>query len=117
MESNTRTQSADAQSLDAVFSLLRDRRRRYVVSFLAGRDSPVSLTELATAVTAWELETEPDEVPAERAEPIRTALHHKHLPQLADANVLAYDAEAETVTSKRVEELSPLLKATDGPRT
>ena len=114
MGSKTRTQVSDAQSLDTVFALLRDQHRRYLVSFLADRDSPVSLTELATAVAAWENDAERDEVPPDRTEAIRAELHHNHLPKLADAGLVAYDAETRTVTPTRVEELSPLIEASDG---
>lgn len=114
MESETRTQTADAQSLDTVFALLRDRRRRYLVSSLSGRESPASLTELATAVAASEDDAERDEVATERIEAVAAALHHNHLPKLADAGFIAYDAETKTVTPTRVGDLSPFVEVSDG---
>ena len=55
-----------------------------------------------------------DEVPADRVEAIGTTLHHNHLPKLADAGLVAYDAEAKTVSPAGVEELSSFVDVSDG---
>lgn len=116
MENKTRSLPGDAQSLDTVFELLSDSRRRYAVSFLAERGSNVSLTDLATEVASWEHQTESTEVPAERVDEIAVTLHHNHLPKLADANLLAYDTETKRVNPTRVGELHSFVvrSGTDG---
>lgn len=113
MQSQNYSQSADAQSIDTVFRLLRDRRRRYVVALLSKRDAEISLTELAERVVSWESEADPEGVPAARTEEMAVALHHTHLPKLARAGVVEYDGEAETVAPGRVERLAGFLSAAD----
>lgn len=98
MESEPQSRPTGAQSLDAAFTLLKDPRRRHLVSILADRVAPVSLSELAAAVAARESETDPDEVSAETVDAVAATLHHKHLPRLVDADLVTYDAESRTVT-------------------
>lgn len=76
------------RSLNAIFELLVAERRRYVLYALCRRDEPVSAADLADEVARDET-AETDTVAA--------TLHHVHLPKLAEAGVVTYDAEAETV--------------------
>lgn len=75
-------------SLNAIFGLLVAEHRRNVLYALRRHAEPVSLGDLADEVAPDET-TETDVVAA--------ALHHVHLPKLAEADVVTYDAEAGTV--------------------
>lgn len=76
-----------SRSLDAIFELLADQRRREALYVLDRREGPITVAELADEV-ATVVEAGPERV--------AIALHHVHLPKLADAGVVSYDAEART---------------------
>lgn len=76
------------RSLDTVFELLASSRRRSALYVLYRSDGSVALSDLVAEVASME------EVAPER---VATALHQVHLPKLADAGVVEYDAEDETV--------------------
>lgn len=83
--------------LDTVFDLLSNSRRRYLLYYLAEVDDDV--VELSAAVGAvGEYEaTEPDAGGRSPREATRIALHHDHLPRLANAGVVDYDPRQGTV--------------------
>lgn len=112
MQTRNHSATADAPSIDTVFRLLRDPRRRYVAALLSERDGPVALTDLAEAVADWE--TDSDES-SPRTDAVALDLHHRHLPALADAGVVAYDVEAETAAPDRTEPVAPFLPASECP--
>lgn len=76
------------RSLDTIFELLVSSRRRSALYVLYQADGPVALSDLVAEVASME-----DAVP----ERVGIALHQVHLPKLADAEVVDYDVEAETV--------------------
>ena len=78
-------------SIDEALRLLADRRRRQVLGYLrAHGDGAVSVDELAAAIadgTSSSGEGHEDAVHRTAIE-----LHHAHLPKLADADLVDYDA-------------------------
>ncbi|THE63365.1 hypothetical protein D8Y22_18905 [Salinadaptatus halalkaliphilus] len=87
-------------SLDLVFNLLSNRRRRYTLYFLYDRpDGVATLEELTDHVVG--LETQIGETGGastdEQIEEVRVELQHVHLPKLEDAGVLETDQRSETV--------------------
>lgn len=83
----------EAPGLDAVLTALAHPQRRTILSVLAEQDGLVAHAELARAVIA---RTSGDDFPGDEAE-VRIQLRHDHLPKLADAGLVEYDAEAGTV--------------------
>ncbi|NGM69266.1 hypothetical protein G6M89_09640 [Natronolimnobius sp. AArcel1] len=88
-------------SLDQVFDLLSNRRRRYALYHLYEQDDGVATTTALTNRVA-ELEvvaeqTHTTEVTDEFITAVRTDLQHVHLPKLEDAGVLEHDHRSETV--------------------
>jgi len=82
-------------STDA-YDVLADERRRAALSALAERDGPFGLTELARAV----VDRTEDETAApspDSLDRMRISLHHKHLPKIADAGLIAYDIDRKAV--------------------
>ncbi|WP_137285986.1 DUF7344 domain-containing protein [Halorussus salinisoli] len=118
MERTTTSRSTDAQSLDTVLALLRNERRRHVLAALSERSGSVPVRELAEAVAAREIGTDidADEISSETAERVVASLHHLHLPKLADADAVAYDDEAGTVSLAQAEDFTPFLRAIDESR-
>lgn len=123
MQDSTHTPS-DALSLETIHSILGNRRRRFVVDVLAGREEPIDLHVLARAITMrlpadastgdGELVTGADETgtaeeSTDRLDAIAAALHHVDLPRLDRADVVDYDPEERTVRPVRVETIAPYL--------
>lgn len=104
MENRIQSTFGTVQSLDTTFALLNDQRRYYLSEILSEQDPPIDLSRLAAAVASRETGTDSGERPAETTDEIAIGLHHLHLPKLADADVIDYDAETNTVTSTRLEE-------------
>lgn len=89
-------------SLDRIFDLLASRRRRYVLYHLDETDTDVvTLDEVAERVAAWERKWDglDDRERDDHREHVRVALHHNHLPRLANAGLIDYDARSHTVRS------------------
>lgn len=78
------------------FDVLADERRRAALSVLADRDGAVELSELARDV----VDLTEDEVAGpspDAVDRMRVALHHQHLPKIADAGLIAYDIDRKAV--------------------
>ena len=86
-------------SLDTIFEILANRRRRHVLYYLYEQpDGVATLEELSGVVESIEAETQTDaNDDDERRERIKTELHHAHLPKLEDAGVIEHDRRSETV--------------------
>ncbi len=87
--------TARTPSLDLVFDILADQRRRYALYYLYGSsDGVATVDEIADHVVS--LEEYGDSVDDHRLHVV-TSLQHMHLPKLEDAGVLEYDPRSETV--------------------
>lgn len=88
-------------SLDLVFDLLADRRRRYALYYLYDQpDGVATIEEVTNHVVALETrEAGPKQGPtiSERKRSVRVELQHVHLPKLEDAGVLDIDQRSETL--------------------
>lgn len=80
---------------DEVFGALAHDRRRRVLAVLRAAEEPLSLTEVAIELTRRH--GGPDGPGREDPADVRVALHHRHLPKLADAGLVEYDAAEKTV--------------------
>ena len=88
--------AGETPSLDLVFEVLSDRRRRYALYHL--RESPESVATVSDVVGyICRQEVESDESRPDLRRSIRTTLQHFHLPKLADAGVIEYDERTETI--------------------
>ena len=84
-----------ALPLDDVFELLSYRRRRLALYHLVDAENLVDFDELVSQVVDWETGTLTP--PRDHERTVSTALHHRHLPRLAEAGVIAYDADADDI--------------------
>ncbi len=80
-------------SLDRVFDLLSDERRRYALYYLEKQDGPVSIDELAEQVAEWETNPGRASVPEEKFEEIELRFIHRDLPKASEAGYVKYDPE------------------------
>lgn len=89
-----RTVSAgpDDVSLDAVFDVLGNARRRHVLYALADAEAPVGVADVVDRLCEFE-GTETDD---QRGR-VAMSLYHVHLPKLAAADLVDFDPDRETV--------------------
>ncbi|WP_254545813.1 DUF7344 domain-containing protein [Halomarina pelagica] len=91
-----------ALSVDAIFELLGDRRRRRVLTYLDRYERRVDLNDLAESLT--------DDRNGPTAGRFALTLHHTHLPKLDDAGVVTYDPTDRIVEREPVaDRLRPYL--------
>ena len=87
--------SVPTPSLDTVFDLLSDQRRRYVLYHLVNAaDDTVGYEDLAEQVAVWEAGGDPSEDHVDR---VATDLYHIHLPKLTESNVVDFDQRSGDV--------------------
>ncbi|MGQ3411926.1 DUF7344 domain-containing protein [Natrinema sp. LN54] len=82
----------DSENAETLLETLVDPVRMRLLSLLEAGDSPVSLERLAAELSAR------DGGPFDDTERAKIALHHSHLPAMADLGVVSYDAESQRVT-------------------
>lgn len=98
--------SVDSSILDWVFRALANSRRRMVLGYLLDRNvREVTFDELVdTIVDAESRSASPDR------EEIAVALHHKHLPVLAEKGLIEYDRDRDVVRREdRCAQIEPYL--------
>lgn len=103
------TLNTHAISTETLLQLLAHPRRRAVVQYLVENDGKrVHLEELAETIAAdsgtARVSHESDTTP------IHVELHHTHLPKLASAGIIEYDAERTTVRYLSTERIEILLQ-------
>lgn len=99
----------DDERIDASYSLLGERRRRYLLYLLDEADY-ATLEELALRIAAWETEAPVDAVPESARRSVHVSLVHHHLPLLADHAVVDYDLRSgDVVLGEAFDELEALL--------
>lgn len=76
-----------ARDVDTVFDLLAHSCRRHVLTTLLEAGEPCDIDELVDAVVARD-----PSLTAADSKQIRVSLHHVHLPKLAAADVVEYEA-------------------------
>lgn len=89
----------DSLSLDTVFDLLSNRRRRHALAVLADYEEPITLADLADEVAVREFDKPIEDVPAETVADIYFRLYHKDVPKLTTADVVAYDQDHDLVAA------------------
>lgn len=91
-------------SVDGLFDLLADERRRYALSCLWEHDGAMTMSDLAEDVAALETEESRTAIEAEMVQTVATSLYHSHVPKLAAAGVVEYDRDREMVAASNSDE-------------
>lgn len=81
---------------DELFSVLANRRRRYVLYCLKTSKTPMAVADVADALVRWETDESPPAV-QETRERVYISLYHCHLPKLADADLISFDINQKLV--------------------
>ena len=104
-------------SQDVVFRLLSHVYRRALLEYLDRRDGPVSLADAAREVALRCSEKPVTELSDEEIREVYLALHHSHVPRLADEETVAYDRDRKLVSltdrGDRVVDVHERLTTTD----
>lgn len=88
----------DELSLDDVFDVLRNQRRRDVLVYLVGtEDNTATLSELAEHVAAKENDIDRSELSSTQRKRVYIGLYQCHLPKMDDLDVVDYDQDRGTV--------------------
>jgi hypothetical protein len=104
----------DSLTQDTVYDLLSNARRRFVLSFLRGRDEPIELSELSKRVAAWENDTAVEELTDQQVKRVYVSLYQTHIPKLADSGLVDYDKETGEVSlTSNIEEIDTYLPEDD----
>jgi hypothetical protein len=102
---------ADPLTKDEMFHLLSNRRRRDALRYLADRDEPVDMRDLAEQVAAWEHDTTVAQLDSDERQRVYIALYQTHLPKLDSHGVIAYNQSRGIVErTDRADQLDPYLR-------
>ena len=88
----------NASRVTSSLDLFTEPRRRRVVQCLGEAEDGMALADLATDVAALEREVDPREVPPEAVERTYVSLYHRHVPKLADRDVVEYREDQNVVS-------------------
>ena len=83
----------DRLSKDVIFELLKNRRRREVLTYLLEAEGTVTLGELAEQIAAWENDTTVNALSSDQRKRVYVALYQTHLPKMDDAGIIEYDQD------------------------
>jgi hypothetical protein len=98
-------------SKEEIFDVLQNQRRRYVLQYLKRFDEPVSLSDLATQVAAWEYREPVEEVTNDQKKRVYTTLQQTHLERMEEAGIVEYDTDENLIRrTPHTEELTVYLE-------
>lgn len=100
-ETTDRDANAGAERVptEAIFTTLSNRRRRYVLHYLAQVADSVTIRDLSEQIAAWENRIDRSTVTPKQRKRVYTALHQTHLPMMDRVGAVAYDRDRGTVAT------------------
>ncbi|MFP9193876.1 hypothetical protein ACLI4Q_19895, partial [Natrialbaceae archaeon A-CW1-1] len=84
-------------SLDELFEILSDKRRRYVLYCLHEQDGSITIQELVETINMWEEDPPAQSSAWDKIEHLEVELEHHHLPKTAEADFVQYNPENRTI--------------------
>lgn len=78
-------------SLDLVFGILKNSRRRKVLRYLCEHDGTATLSDLAEHIAAIENDTTPAQLSSSQRKRVYVGLYQCHLPKMDDVGVIDYN--------------------------
>lgn len=82
---------------EEVFDLLYNPRRRSTLQFLAGRDRPRTMGELAERIAAEENDVSIEDLERQQRRRVQVSLYQTHLPKLDEIGAIEYDRETKAL--------------------
>lgn len=99
-------------SLDLIFEVLKNRRRRDVIRYLEEQSERTSLSDLAEHVAALENDTTTQALTSSQRKRVYVGLYQCHLPKMDDTDVVDFDGNRGTIDlGDNAEQLYPFLEA------
>jgi hypothetical protein len=103
-----------ALPLDQTFELLKNQRRRYVLEYLEAEGEPVSLSELAEQIAAWENDKEVRLISSSERKRVYVGLYQCHLPKMDDMGAISFNKPRGIIErGENAECLTPYLQSED----
>lgn len=87
----------DEERFSTLCDCLSNSRRRYALKRLDRAARPMALADLAEDVVDHETDASSSEADAETVKRVYMQLYHRHVPKLADADLVQYDQERDQV--------------------
>ena len=101
-------------SLDTVFEILKNRRRRDILQYLWNHDGSANIGELAEHIAALENDIEVTALSSSQRKRVYIGLYQCHLPKMDDAAIVDFDKHRGTIRLRDVAaELTPYLTTRD----
>lgn len=82
---------ADDATVDRILDIIRNERRRRVLSQLVSSNGRSDLTALAESIAAWENEVDVHELTSSQRKRAYVSLYQAHLPKMADLGIVDYN--------------------------
>ena len=96
----TSQEKYDAPEKDELYDLLSSHRRRYVLHACKQREDPVTLSELAEQIAAWEHDKTIEEITSTERKRVYTSLQQTHLNRMAEAGMIRYEGDEIELTDE-----------------
>lgn len=110
-------ETADPLSLDLVFEVLKNERRRRVLRYLKTNEETVSLSDIAEHIAAIENDKPEKALSSQERKRVYVGLYQCHLPKMDDTDVIDFDGNRGTVElGDNAEQLYPFLEVDDDPQ-
>lgn len=84
-------ESDETLPLDQVFEILKNQRRRYVLSYLKDHDESVSISDLSERIAAWENDKPVSQITSSERKRVYVGLYQCHLPKMDDVDVIEFN--------------------------
>ncbi|WP_226005549.1 DUF7344 domain-containing protein [Natrinema salinisoli] len=97
--------------LTETFDLLTHPYRRYALYYLTRESETVSIDTLAAAIATWDGDHTGTE-PSTDSRDVEAALHHAHIPKLADAGIVLFDVNGGTIELEEPDRVEGFLEDT-----
>lgn len=117
LASEFRQSDDDELSLDELFDLLRNRRRRDIISYLDASDGTVTLDELAESIAADENDIKPEQLSSQQRKRVYISLYQNHLPKMDELGIVEYEQNRGVVTLLDISEAEPYLSIDSAPES
>lgn len=105
-----RTSAVSSLSLNTLFYLLSNYRRRAVLAQLITHERRLTVNDLAKETVVREEDVPITDVPGDELTHVHISLQHNHIPKLAKTPLIEYDEERKIVEpTEYLEPLEPFL--------
>jgi hypothetical protein len=95
-------------SQEAVFDILRNRRRRYALHYLKQQEAPVGTRELVEQVAAWENDTTVSELSSRERHRVYVSMTQSHLPKMVKEDIIRIEEKHEDEIIRLTEQAANL---------